>query len=88
MKNRRGFLGSLFGGVAAGAAIAAAPVVKPLLGEQIRRVHGRWQRGDDPVAVSEAIDTLGVKGYRDAIELERQAERQFIDNQMRRMLRS
>jgi len=83
---RRGFIGSIFGGVAAGAAIAAAPIVKPLLGEQIRRVNGRWQRGDKLVAVSEALDELGLEGFSRAIEIERQAERDYINAACRRFL--
>lgn len=85
---RRGFIGALFGGVAAGAAIAAAPIVKPLIGEQIRRVNGRWQRGDKLVAFSEALDTLGLEGFRRAIDDERKAERDYIENSFLRMRRS
>lgn len=83
--NRRGFIGSLFGGVAATTAIAAAPMAKALLGEQIRRVNGRWQRGDRLVAVSLALDELGLEGFRRAIEDERKAERAYIENALRRM---
>ena len=83
---RRGFLGSLFGGAAGVAAVAASPIVKPLLGEQIRRVNGRWQRGDKLVAVSEALDTLGLEGFSRAIEDERKAERAHINAACRRFL--
>lgn len=77
---RRNFLGTLFGGVAgATTAIAAAPMAKALLGEQIRRVNGRWQRGDRLVAVSRALDELGLEGFRRAIEDDRKAERAHIE---------
>ncbi len=76
--DRRGFLGCIFGGVAgATTAIAAAPMAKALLGEQIRRVNGLWQRGDRLVSVSQALDELGLPGYRAAIQDER--ERAHID---------